>query len=61
MRDISAEEIEEGFRSWKFKIQQTARGARVTVHGDTLEQTVQEYIALKKLLFAQGEVVAPEE
>lgn len=58
---MKEEEIEDGFRSWKFKIQQTARGARITVHGDTLEETGESYVALKNWLLANDQIVAPEE
>ena len=53
--------LEQMQRSWKFKIEQTARGSRVTAHGDDIDQVVADYILLKHKLEAAGQKVAPED
>jgi hypothetical protein len=48
-------------RGYKYKIEQTSKGARVTVHGDALEETVDDYAKLRVRLEQEGFRVAPEE
>lgn len=47
--------------SFKYKIEQTAKGARITVHGDNLNETLTEYKQMRQMLEADGIKVAPEE
>ena len=48
-------------RSWKYKIEQSSKGARVTVHGDVLDELIIEYQALRRGLERAGFKVAPED
>lgn len=47
--------------TYKYKIEQTARGARVTVHGDRIDETVADYCTLRTKLESEGFKIAPEE
>lgn len=47
-------------REWKYKIEQTAMGARVTVHSMEIEEAVRDYGRLRKTLEEEGYPVAPE-
>jgi hypothetical protein len=48
-------------RGYKYKIEQTSKGARVTVHGDALEETVADYATIRQRLQTEGFTLAPEE
>ena len=48
-------------RGYKFKIEQTVKGARVTVHGDGLEEVVDDYAKIRLRLEEEGFKLAPEE
>jgi hypothetical protein len=48
-------------RTYKYKIEQTARGARITVHGDAIDEVVMEYATIRTKLESEGFKVAPEE
>jgi hypothetical protein len=54
-------EISTPLRSWKYKIEQSSRGARVTVHGDAIDEIVSDYCRLRTKLEQEGFKVAPEE
>lgn len=54
-------ETETVVRTYKYKIEQTAKGTRVTVHGDALEETVDDYAKLRLRLEEEGFKMAPEE
>lgn len=48
-------------KGFKYKIEQTGKGARITVHGDSLDDTVMDYMQLRQRLQAEGFIIAPEE
>ena len=48
-------------RTFKFKVEQTAKGARITVHGDAIEEIVADYCRLRVRLEEEGFKIAPEE
>lgn len=48
-------------KGYKYKIEQTSKGARVTVHGDALEETVSDYALIRARLETEGFTLAPEE
>ena len=48
-------------KAYKYKIEQTSRGARVTVHGDAIDEIVTDYARLRMKLESEGFKVAPEE
>jgi hypothetical protein len=48
-------------KAYKYKIEQTSRGARVTVHGDAIDEIVADYAQLRLKLQSEGFKVAPEE
>ena len=48
-------------KAYKYKIEQTSRGARVTVHGDAIDEIVADYARLRMKLESEGFKVAPEE
>lgn len=54
-------ELSTPIRPYKYKIEQTARGARCTVHSDVLEEAVLEYKKLRNGLQAAGFRIAPED
>lgn len=54
-------EVSTTVRTYKYKIEQTAKGARVTVHGDAIDEIVIEYATLRTKLEQEGFKVAPEE
>ena len=45
---------------YKYKIEQTRGGARVTVHGDTSDEVVYDYMEIRGRLEANGFKIAPE-
>lgn len=47
-------------REWKYKIEQTAGGARVTVHSNDIDEAVRDYGRIRKTLEEQGYPVAAE-
>lgn len=53
-------DVEQMTRSWKYKAEATAKGIRITVHGDDIDQVVNDYSLLKAKLTAAGHNVAPE-
>jgi hypothetical protein len=48
-------------RGYKYKIEQTPRGALVTVYGDAVDEVVAEYARLRVKLETEGFKIAPEE
>jgi hypothetical protein len=48
-------------RTYKYKIEQTAKGARIVVHGDAIDEVVADYCRLRTKLEQEGFKVAPEE
>jgi hypothetical protein len=54
-------QISTSIKTYKYKIEQTAKGARVTVHGDTIDEIVADYYRLRTKLEAEGFKVAPGE
>jgi hypothetical protein len=54
-------EISTPIRTYKFKVEQTAKGARVTVHGDAIDEVVADYCRLRTKLESEGFKLAPEE
>jgi hypothetical protein len=48
-------------KAYKYKIEQTSRGARVTVHGDAIDEIVADYAKIRLKLESEGFKVAPEE
>jgi hypothetical protein len=48
-------------RTYKYKIEQTAKGARITVHGDAIDEVVADYCKLRTKLEQEGFKVAPED
>ena len=48
-------------KSFKYKIKQTFRGAKVTVYGNTIEEVVADYVRLRVKLESEGFKVASEE
>jgi hypothetical protein len=47
-------EMTDTLRTYKYKVEQTAKGARVTVHGDNLTEVIQDYGLIRKGLMAAG-------
>ena len=47
-------------REWKYKIEQTAMGARVTIHSMDIDEAVRDYGRIRQTLEDQGYPVAPE-
>lgn len=54
-------EIRTAIRTYKYEIEQTRKGARVTVHGDAMDEIVADYCRLRTKLDRVGFRVAPEE
>jgi hypothetical protein len=48
-------------KSFKYKIKQTFRSAKVTVYGNAIEEVVADYIRLRVKLESEGFKVASEE
>jgi hypothetical protein len=48
-------------KSWKYKIEQTSKGARITVHGDEMTGVVNDYYELRNRLETAGFKIAPED
>jgi hypothetical protein len=48
-------------RGFKYKIEQTAKGARITVHGDDMTSVVNDYFELRQRLETAGFRIAPED
>jgi hypothetical protein len=48
-------------KAYKYKIEQISRGARITVHGDAIDEIVADYARLRLKLEEEGFKVAPEE
>ena len=48
-------------RGYRYKITQSSKGARIEVHGDSLEETVLDYAQLRQRLESEGFRIAPEE
>jgi len=48
-------------RGFKYKIEQTSKGARVTVHGDDMTSTVNDYYEMRHRLEIAGFKIAPED
>ena len=62
MSQITLEKLETPqVRPYKYKIEQTAKGARITVHGDDLSDIVDDYVILQNELTGRGFKIAPEE
>lgn len=61
MAQINEMELQTQVRGFKYKIEQTAKGARVTVHGDVLSDVVNDYGKIRLLLVSSGFKVAMEE
>jgi hypothetical protein len=47
--------------TYRYKIEQTSKGAMVTVYGDGIDETVTDYARLRLKLESEGFKVAPEE
>lgn len=60
-QQVNELELSTTIRGFKYKIEQTAKGARVTVHGDALNDVVNDYGKIRLLLVSSGFKVAPEE
>jgi hypothetical protein len=45
---------------YKYKIGQTSKGGGVTVHADSLEETVADYARIRQRLETEGYKLAPE-
>lgn len=45
---------------YKYKIEQTRGGARVTCHGDQIDEVVYDYMEIRGRLEANGFKIAPE-
>ena len=61
MTQVNEMELSTNVRGFKYKIEQTAKGARITVHGDELCEVVKDYFELRARLKDAGFKVAPEE
>jgi hypothetical protein len=48
-------------KTYRYKIEQTTKGARITVHGDTINEVVADYTRLRIRLEQEGFKIAPEE
>ena len=48
-------------KSWKYTISQSSKGARITVHGDDMTSTVNDYFELRQRLEVAGFKIAPED
>lgn len=47
--------------TYRYKIEQTTKGARITVQGDAIDEVVADYTRLKIRLEQEGFRIAPEE
>lgn len=54
-------ELTTPLRTYKYKIEQTAKGSRITVHGDAIDEIIADYCRLRTKLESEGFKVAPEE
>ena len=61
MTTIGELEVSGQVRSYKYKIEQTAKGARVTVHSDTIDEAVADYRNLRSKIESEGFKLAQEE
>jgi hypothetical protein len=48
-------------KPYRYKIEQTTKGARITVHGDAIDEVVADYTRLRVRLEEEGFRIAPEE
>lgn len=48
-------------KTYRYKIEQTSKGARITVQGDAIEEIVADYTRLRIRLEQEGFKIAPEE
>jgi hypothetical protein len=48
-------------KTYRYKIEQTAKGARITVHGDAIDEVVADYTRLRIRLEQEGFKISPEE
>ncbi len=58
---LSRQETYTQIKGYKYRIEQTDKGARITVCGDAIEERVTDYATLRLKLETEGFKVAPEE
>ena len=58
---LSRQETYTKIKGYNYRIEQTDKGARITVCGDAIEEIVTDYATLRLKLETEGFKVAPEE
>lgn len=58
---LSHTEMYTKIKGYRYKIEQTDKGARITVCGDAIDEIVTDYATLRLKLESEGFKVAPEE
>lgn len=53
-------ELSQTLKTYKYKIEQCARGARITVHSDKIDEVVYDYMEIRARLESNGFKIAPE-